>query len=356
VTPWNEYFSKIENNIKYLFILRVMVNFSINNTKIDIDDKSEIDKDFKIIFTRLLSKALIKEGLLQHLKKVHIQFKDDDYYNKIYGYINEEDVEEGELRGRVDKHGKEIIIELNIAYSIIYYRKFGNQSLLNALEIFLAHELVHYVHMTINNRIRHLQRDYEILLKMYKKKYSEFEKDESDINMSSLLRLVTLFIDNLIVEGFAMLYQESKKGNVRFTKQFFNSNYADALKLAEVCNKKFKELIIIKNKKDFLKKVSSFIHKEPFVTSDYYLGLHVVYALIFLSEEDATKSIDQILQNFVTWYGKEKPKKLVREYEIMMLKQGLKPVIGQGSESIINIKKIEKEWRKRYSIWSVKKK
>jgi hypothetical protein len=321
-----------------------MPYYTVGNTRVEIQDESNGEREFKHQFNKILVQLLSHDELVQHLKVLNIKYIDRGYFSHSR-YINEDRVEENELMDAgVDTFGNDIILELNLAYCRIYFYKFGEKKFIQTLCSTLNHELIHYLHNSINNRTRLSRMAYLRLKDIYKKKYTEFEREglENQLHMESLFDLMILFLDKLVEEGFAMFYQESKKDKIKFNDKYFLSNYAEARKSADICQKAFLELSAIKNKDFFIKKMSSIIHDEPFVTLEYQLGFHIVYALIYLDNENSSKSIDHIISVFITWYGKLRPKKIIKEYEARMLKAGRQPLIGLTHNSLINIKEIEK--------------
>lgn len=317
-------------------------NFPIRNTNshiIFIDNSKRVSTEFKNKLMKLIIKILESEEVVFHLKNINIYF--DDTLMRLSS------LEKMYREGRAPPHPAYEVnrkgIVLNVDEWFYYYYFRGIVPLYKFLKSALTHELIHYLHYSINKNLRKIWMAHLRLRERYKKDYKEFKK----LLDPDILEYLNLFIMKCVSEGFATFFDKLKHEKITFTKESFQEYYNKAIESAMKLNKEFDKFKKI-NKRN-LKKFRDFwlFNVMGGSIQPYIIGFHIIYSIIYLYPETLEKDINSLLRKFKSSFGRLKPRKLIDFYEDLMRKNNLEPVLSfKHSGGYINCREVSRTWKR----------
>ncbi|MDP7196945.1 MAG: hypothetical protein QF864_12250, partial [SAR202 cluster bacterium] len=292
-------------------------------------------KSFVYSLKQLIIRILNTEELIFHLRDIKIKFKSEEVSKaeKKFLISNQKQnipdtiVTNGQIEFRFF-----ILLEIRMLKGLTWFYK--------SLQRTLSHELVHCVHYEINTGLRKLIKIQPILSKKRELSFKQLRQFDTKI----FLNIMDAFPYNIIKEGFARLFEKLKHDKLFFTKNSFNELYRDAMQSTELFMKIFNESKSIKS----IGELHSFAKKYLitfFDEHDYKIGLHITYSLLYLRKGSLDVNMKEITDEFVSFLGKLRPKRLFLEYEILMKQNSLQPVMGYTSGAYLNFKEIQQQWR-----------
>lgn len=291
-------------------------------------------KSFVYSLEQMLVRILNTEELTFHLRDIKIKFESEEVSESERRFLMKS--AKPELPARVEdgqiEFGFYHLREIRMAKGISWFY--------NGLYRVISHELVHYVHNEINSSIRNVIKIQTRLSKI--RKVSSKQLNQLDTEM--FLNLVDTYLYRIVQEGCAMLFEKLKHDKLVFIQSSFNELYKDAMKSTKLFIEIFDKSKSIRS----IDELHSFAKKylmKVFDTHEYTIGLHVIYSILYLREGTLDVNMKEIANEFVSFFGRLKPKRLFLEYEVLMKKHGLQPVIGFTSSAYLNCKDIQQQWK-----------
>lgn len=315
--------------------------FSISESNADVifhDRSPSTSEEFKSKLMNLVIRILKSEEIVIHLREINIYLFDSGIKRSSVQRF----AKRGEVRFYYDRNLKPPGIKVHADFCYEIYIALGIARLYKRLSPAMTHELVHYLHDSINARIERISRASAILKSKYEREVEEFRRTHG---AKDILDFLNTFTSKCIMEGFAEFFQALKHGNLRFTQPVFEELYAKAIKSAKVLLLKIEQLQGIPKSK-LEQKFDEFKILESGESHWYMIGSHIIYSIVYLQREEIGTEIKLLLEKFSSFFGKLHPKKVIVIYDNLMRSHHLQPVITyKSSGGYINIKEVGKVLR-----------
>ena len=283
-----------------------------NSNIIFIDNSEKVSSEFKEKLIGVIIRILEAEEVVLHLRDIQIFFDDSYLRPQVLEKIYKKSNLPPEAAFDLNREG----IVLNIDEYFTFYNFNGIGPLYKYIKTVITHELVHYLHHSINKNLEKLWAAHLRLREKYKKKYKVFKETLGLTAHETALDYLNLFIFHCVAEGFAMFFDKLKNKNLKFTKEQFNLLYNEAIEATRILNEEFKKFSGMD--KNSLEKIKKFSVSKLIFGLDklyYIIGFHIIYSIMYLHKDIIEKDIDFLLGSFKTFFGKLSPRKVIDIYE-----------------------------------------
>lgn len=315
---------------KYTFSLQK------TETSVMIYDNSVAKKNFKEKLKGWLIDFLNSESLVEHLREIKIYFEDEGIGSSSFFVKQLAEDFMPRIHGAYEPD-KGLIIYTD--WCSLFYAARGESFFLKSLAATLTHELAHCVFDEINVHPVEIFRAHEALVKKYEKKYPLFQKD----TFGALLEVMNSFLLMCMDEGFAMLIDQMRHGQLVFTKKKFDELYTAAKDAAKYIIDVLKQACAL----DDIHEADTLIvnNLRKIERHEYTIGLHMAYTLFYFHKTDLEKDVDYVISLFADSMGKLTPRKFVQEYSKIMQANKRQPVISYEPSPYINLISLQETWQ-----------